>query len=134
MAIYKKVPVVTRALNMGEKLRADDVAESLRDVTFSYDSSPALEEIPGKVLRYSVGVGDVVWSRTIKKEKALARGEIVKVIAESENFQIVLMARAEQDGYMGDTIQLKNLRTNKLISGVVADSGEVMIKLFAWFV
>jgi flagella basal body P-ring formation protein FlgA len=52
----------------------------------------------------------------------------VKVITGDKDWNISMSAKTEQDGFIGDTVSVRNLQTNKLISGRVIGRGEVEVQ------
>jgi flagella basal body P-ring formation protein FlgA len=126
--IQRKVPVAARALVPGTKLRATDFNWQWRDTTFATDG--VLEEgaLNGQEVRYALVSGDIIWSRAVQREKAVRRGDLVKVFVGEGNWQVTLMARTQQDGYIGDIVTVKNIQTQKLISGEVVGQNEVALK------
>jgi flagella basal body P-ring formation protein FlgA len=128
MQIQKKVPVSIRSLEPGKKLSKEDFDWQWRDTTFSTDGVLTEQTLIGQVVRYALVSGDIIWARAVQREKAVKRGEIVKVYMGQGNWQVTMQARTEQDGYVGDIVTVKNLKTNKLISGEVVGPNEVALK------
>ena len=52
----------------------------------------------------------------------------MKVFVGEGNWQVTLQAQTQQDGYVGDIVTVKNLKTKKLISGEVVGINEVALK------
>jgi len=126
--IRKKVPVLMRSVAMNTRLSEVDFKFDWRDVTYATDTAPNAEEIIGQAARFTMNASDIIWRGSLLKEKAVQRGQIVRVMLGDDEWQVSMQARAEQDAYAGDTISLRNLQTNKLISGRVTSSGEVEVK------
>jgi len=126
--MQKKVPVATRAIYFAERLTPADFKWEWKDVSLAQDSVPLESELNGKRLKGSVRVGEVLWRSSIEKEKALARGEYVRVLMGDQTWQVSLMGTAEQDGFIGDTVKVKNPKTSKIMSGVVTAKGEVSVQ------
>ncbi len=124
----KKVPVATRAIYFAERLELGDFKWEWRDVSLAQDGIPLASEMTGKRLRGSIRAGDILWRASIEKEKALNRGEYVRVLVGEPLWQVSLMGLAEQDGFIGDTVKVKNPKTSKILSGVVTAKGEVSVQ------
>ncbi len=56
-------------------------------------------------------------------------GDIVTVVAKTNNIQLSIKAKAKSRGVIGDTIQLKNLNSKKIITGTITNFNEVEIKI-----
>jgi flagella basal body P-ring formation protein FlgA len=123
--IKKKVPVLARSTPMSTRFTEDDFSFQWRDVTFSTDTTPTAKEIIGQQAKFTMNANDIIWRGNIVREKAIQRGEVVRVVIGDDNWQVTTQAMSEQDGYVGDTVNLKNLQSKKIISGRVVASGEV---------
>ena len=121
--IHKKVPVSKRSVEIGYRLKREDFKESLRDVTFATDGIPSLKEIIGQKVRRAMNANDVIWAGFIEREKALNRGDLVKVVAQQPGWQVSLRAVAEQDGFVGDRVRLRNIKSKQLLTGLVIARG-----------
>lgn len=128
LLVKKKVPVATRFLNSGERLQESDIAMERVDVTYATDGLATPSDLIGKKLRQSVRVKDPLWSRLIEPEKAVRRGELVRVSAGNRTWEVAIQMVAEQDAMIGETISLKNPRTQKILMGQVVAQGEVEIR------
>ncbi|MCB0410985.1 MAG: flagellar basal body P-ring formation protein FlgA [Bdellovibrionales bacterium] len=126
--VQKVVPVTTRALNFGERLSEGDFNFTWKDVTFSYDTSPAKDELIGRRVNRSMQAGEILVSGRLEKEKALKRGERVRVFFEAEGWSVSLTGIAEEDGFVGDKVRVRNEKSKKQISGTVTKQGEVVLR------
>ncbi len=128
LEIKKLVPVLNRALQMGQRIGGEDYRWEWRDVTMATDGFPSEKNIEGQKMRLTANAGDILFFQTIAREKAVARGEVVRVHVGESEWQVSLEAVTEQDGYVGDTVNLRNRSTNRVISGEVIARGEVRIR------
>lgn len=117
----KTVVVAKRLLQRGNELNATMLEEvqrpalgldplaitSLKDV----DRAEAVRDIPA---------GTVLRSYDIKRSLMVRRGQsALLTVGQNGNFQVTVRVEAEQDGYLGEQIRLKNPESGRLISGVV---------------
>ena len=124
----KKTPVLKQAMVSSQRINKEDIQMEWRDVTFATDSTPAIADIVGQQLRFALNSGDIIWSHSLIKEKAVKRGQNVRVFLNDAAWEVAVQAVTEQDGYIGDIVNLRNLTTNKIISGRVVGLGEVQIQ------
>jgi flagella basal body P-ring formation protein FlgA len=124
----RKVPVALRMIPIGERIEASDVAWEYRDTSYSYDGVPSAEDLVGKRMKQGLRLGDIVFSSLLEKEKAVHRGEMVSVRAGSKGWEVSLNMVAQQDAAVGDTVNLKNPKTNNMLIGEVVGQGEVEIR------
>lgn len=129
LVVRKNVPVARRAIYFGERLQSDDVEWTWRDVTFAQDGVPNADELTGKRLKAPVRASDIIFSGTLEHEKALRRGEVARVTSGGHSdWEVSISAVAQQDAEIGDTVTLKNPKTNRDLTGVVVAKDEVEIQ------
>lgn len=132
LSIRKLVPVATRSLNMGQRLSEEDFRWEWRDVSHAIDGVPTQKQIAGQKIRLPVQVGDILFSGNIEREKAVRRGDIVQVSTGEPDgtspWQVTLDAVTEQDGYVGDIVNVRNRQTNKVVSAQVVAPGKVVVQ------
>lgn len=126
--VLRQVPVANRAIYFGERVTEADFRFEYRDVTFAHDSAPGAHELVGQRIRSPLRVNDVIWRSSVEREKALVRGAPVRVRLSDDAFNVSLDGKAEQDGYMGDTVSVRNLKSQKVISATVTGKGEVVVQ------
>lgn len=126
--VLKEVPVAQRALYVGERVQDEDFKYQWRSITHATDGVPAKNLILGSQIRLPISANNVIWSRYLAKEKALKRGDQVRVYSSGKFWELSLSAVAERDAEVGDTVTLKNPRTNKKLVGLVVGKGEVEVK------
>lgn len=128
MAIRKLVPVATRALAFGQRLAEEDFRWEWREVTQATDGVPNEKAIVGQMLRLPVQMGDILFLEKLEREKAVRRGEVVQVVTGEEAWQVTLDAVTEQDGYVGDVVNVRNRQSNKIVSAEVIARGKVAVQ------
>ena len=121
------VPVTKRSMSAGERFAEEDTAMAWREISFYVDSAPSVQQMIGKRLKQNLRAGDVVLSNMLEREKAVLRGEPVQVFVKHEGWSVSLMATAEQDGFIGDRVRLKNTKSNKEIMATITGRAEARI-------
>lgn len=125
---YKEAPVAKRLLQAGERINKDDVVLKVVNVSFAKDGVPTIEDVLNKQVSRLVSVGQPLFFADIKKVPAAERGQPVKVVAGSENFEVTTQGIAEDTGFVGDVIRVKNIDTKKIMSGTVLEKGVVKLQ------
>lgn len=121
-------PVTARLILQGERVQSEDIRLVMTDVTFAKDGVLRLEDIQGQLAARSLPVGSPVWMTDLKREPAAKRGQIVKAMLSDESFEISVTMQAEENGFVGDLIKVKNLETKKILSGLVIEKGVVKLQ------
>lgn len=103
-----------------------DVEIQEREVT---DISPvALDDVIGKRLKNSVRGGEILTYDLIEIPPLINRGDVVTIKRESEFLIIKTKGVAKKDGRLGEKIQVENIDSKKMISGIVEDDKTVVVK------
>lgn len=130
-----KSPVLITQKNISyqEKIQSSDVTESLRDITYSKDLITDREEVIGLIAARALSSSTVLTRTDLRKEPMVKRGQVVKTIMGrlqpgDSDYEVSVVAVAEEPGVMGDIIKVKNADSQKLLSATVIDYGVVRIK------
>lgn len=128
LIVRKLVPVAKRTFYFGERVQTGDVEWMWRDVTMAQDGVPSNSDIVGRRIKTPIRVSDIIFAGNLEREKALRRGEVARVISGHGDWEVSVSAVAQQDAEVGDTVTLKNPRTNRDLTGVVVSKDEVEIR------
>lgn len=126
--VTQLTPVTTRMVLQGERLLAEDIKLAMTDVTFAKDAALSIEDLKGQVAARNLSVGTAIWSADIRREPAAKRGQLVKALLGNDGFEITTNMIAEDNGFVGDAIRLKNPETQKILSGVILEKGVVQLQ------
>lgn len=126
--VSRLTPVTTKMISQGERVNAQDLQMSMMDVTFAKDSPLRVEDAQGQLAARTLPVGTPVWASDLKREPAAKRGQIVKAVIGDDSFEITVNMQAEDNGFVGDLIKVKNLETQKILSAQVTDKGVVKLQ------
>lgn len=126
-----KVKRLTRALVAARNLSRGAVIGS-QDLTPVYlDESTNLTTavsdpnlLVGSRLKRDVKAGDQIRSNAFC---VVCKNDKVNIIAQSHALQLKLAGQALEDGTVNDTIRVKNLKSGKIISGVVVAPSQVKV-------
>jgi flagella basal body P-ring formation protein FlgA len=128
LSVRREVPVAARALQFGEKIQSQDFNMQMRDVTFSADVGASSADFDSSVVARQIGAGQIIWRNSLRRELAMKSGDVVKVTAGGESWQITIDGVAQSNGYIGDVVRVKIPRTQKLVSGVLREKGVVEVQ------
>ncbi|XGC81331.1 flagellar basal body P-ring formation chaperone FlgA [Bdellovibrio bacteriovorus] len=126
--VSQLTPVANRLILQNERVQPGDVRMAMTDVTYSKDTVLRIEDIQGQLAVRSLPLGTPVWSSDLKREPAAKRGQIVKAILGDESFEVSVNMQAEDNGFVGDLVKVKNLETQKVLSGIVIEKGVVKLQ------
>lgn len=130
VALFRPVVVLSRALPRRTPLTSTDLRVEERDVASlltGYISKP--ERVIGRTLVRSLPEGFVLHDTLLRTPRLVRRGQRVTLVAESKGIQVRSNGLALADGGKGDRVTVKNLRSRRVVEGVVLTRGTVQIRL-----
>jgi flagella basal body P-ring formation protein FlgA len=125
---FRTVPIATRAVQIGEKIRAEDRRMERRNVSYSLDEPAADFEFESSVSSRYLAAGEPVWRSSLKKEQIVRYGDTVRVQVASDMFSVSAEGVALSAAAVGDPIQVRVGSLKKQISGVLKEKGLVEIR------
>ena len=104
-------------LPAGTVLTADVLEERQVNNPPASQALKSLQDAVGLRLAAASGPGVALTTRSVARAPLVAKGENVTLVAGGDGFEISAPGRSEQDGYEGDLISVKNLKTGAVLKG-----------------
>ena len=82
----------------------------------------------GLRLTAAIVPGVAITTRNVARAPTIMKGETVTLTAQGDGFSIETPARAEEDGYEGDLVAVRNLKSGIVLSGRVGQGGIVLVR------
>jgi flagella basal body P-ring formation protein FlgA len=121
--------VVARAsLPVGTILTASMLEERITNIAPGGAFLKSANEAIGLRLTAAMVPGVAITTRNIARAPTIMKGETVILTAEGEGFSIATPARAEEDGYEGDLVAVRNIKSGIVLSGRVGQGGIVLVR------
>lgn len=128
LKVSRKALVMKRSVPMGQKLTVDDIMEKEMDVGQLREFPARASDLMNAVTGRTLSTNQILTLSDLKREELVKRGQGVKLIAGSEDFEITVNAIAEEGGGLGDVIKVKNVESNRTMSAVVNGQGQVKLQ------
>lgn len=124
------VLTATRGLAKGTVFSASDISVSQQTGRMApTEAATSAEQIIGKELVRSLAPGAMIPLNAVRAPLAIKRGDAVRVRAGNKELQILVSGIALSNGAVGDVIQVKNTRTERVLVGTVRGPGDVEVDL-----
>jgi flagella basal body P-ring formation protein FlgA len=127
---FGRVAVATRDIKRGELISDSDctmVRKDLGDLSRGFFADRA--GLRGLVAARSIPTGAVISTRSVDRPVAVKRGRVVVAEVRGNGFRITAMAKAMDNGRVGDVIRLMNVASKKALTGEVLDANTVKVVL-----
>jgi flagella basal body P-ring formation protein FlgA len=119
----------SRKIASGEMISEKDICEGRVETT---DISVALmrdpKEIEGKIAKRSFAAGDLLRLDAFTEAPLIRRGDLVNVRLERDGITLTSMARASENGRLGDVIQVKSVDFSSIIKARVTGQSQVSVQ------
>jgi flagella basal body P-ring formation protein FlgA len=120
--------VLTRAVARGDTIRESDVTVEKRpkaemNAGIVRDPSAAI----GMAAQQSLRAGQTIRSTDLARPQLVKRGEPVLLLYEVPGIVLTVRGKAEEAGSLGDTINILNIQSKRVIQGVVTGPGQVTV-------
>lgn len=128
-----KLEAITQVVTATTRIRKGDIITAgnlkLTEMDISRVDSPYRlpRQVIGMQAKRTITAGKPFTTRNLEAPPVVRRGELVRVIAKSGRMQISTTGIATMDARPGDSIRVKNIQSDKLISGRVNSSGVVTV-------
>jgi flagella basal body P-ring formation protein FlgA len=125
---FTEVPMVKRYIKRGEVLSEEDLGQSDIDITKSEQNIiNNNEHIVGLQAKRDLQPGYALKNSDLSHPVLIKENDEVTLIYKSKAIEVKATGVALKAGAAGDTIKIKNDRSNKIISGVVVAKGMVQV-------
>ncbi|WP_198468481.1 flagellar basal body P-ring formation chaperone FlgA [Acetomicrobium sp. S15 = DSM 107314] len=120
--------IAAHDLKRGAIVAIDDLLLDVVNLSRSrrYPSSP--DEILGSVLNRDLRRAEALTVDDFKRLPLVERGTIVRLVYKAGGLVVEMPGKALEDGFKGEGVKVRNERTKKVIVGVVAGDGFVLVE------
>ena len=115
-----------RNIAAGEIVGASDLVWS-DDAVAGSDSLGEPDAAIGKAARHALRAGASASMRDLLSPRVIRRDELVKVSFESDGVILTLDGKAMGDGAVGDTLQVMNTVSKRVVEAVVSGPGQAVV-------
>lgn len=128
--IHKSVLVAKRTLPKGTKISKDDIDIEQMDVSQlkqGFFTQP--EQVIDQICKTSISQGNAIAPPLLQTASLVHKGEQVTIHALNEYINVSMEGVALSEGGVGDTIQVKNLSSKKIIEAEITAKHTVKVPL-----
>lgn len=130
ITILKTVLVAKRALLKGRKLNSDDIYQAEMDTQklkqgYFIDHN----ELVGLVTKHDIAPDSPLNHYNIELAKLVHRGEQVTIIATDDYLTVSMAGIAINEGVLGDTVKIRNLKSKRVVEAQVTGRKKVRVSI-----
>jgi flagella basal body P-ring formation protein FlgA len=121
--------VLVRNVERGEVLKASDVLVERRPKADVGNDAAARDSAVGMQVRRQVRAGQALRVADLAKPDLVTRDQNVTLVFRTSGLYLTIRGKAIDGGAEGDVVNVLNLQSKRIISGVVSGRGEVAISV-----
>lgn len=122
--------VAAGPLGRGQTLGENEIREvRLPESQIPEDAVRSLADLGGAILRRPLEDGEPLTRRALELPPLVSRGDRVTMIAQSGGIRITAVGEALGSGRRGETVKVRNVDSQKIVSGRVSASQTVSMEL-----
>ena len=120
--------VISRPMARGDVLQNADVTLERRPKSeVRADSVRDIDAAIGMALQQNVRAGQVIRTTDLTRPQLVKRSEPVLIVYEVPGIVLTARGKAEEVGSLGDTVNVLNVQSKRVIQGVVTGPGQVTV-------
>lgn len=127
---FKKVAVLKQAVTRNTVLTDDNILLKKMNVNrLSSGYFDDIKQLKGKILTQNLSKGAVLTQHHVKAPMAINRGQQVTLIAKNSVIEVRMKGKAMSKGAIGERIKVKNMKTKRIVEGVIIDKHLINVNL-----
>lgn len=128
LAVYDTVVVAARRLSRGLPLSPGDGILVRRNIFSLRGETPGrLEGMADKTLTQDVDKGEAILAEWLKPLPLVRKGDVVTLLAQKDSILIQTSGVSREDGSKNDVIEVENIRSGKVVRGLVRKPATVEV-------
>jgi flagella basal body P-ring formation protein FlgA len=126
--IFESVVLTRRNLKKGETIQKDDLYVARKNIAHqSPNLVTDMTRALGLMTKYTIRQDTCLKEWMLERSSILSKGDIVTIVAESDDLKITVPGRVLEKGYLDELIMIQNVMSGKKIYARVLNSSTVMV-------
>ncbi len=127
---FASVVVAASSIPMGTQLGGQQVTLEEQDVSLLHRGYfQEIQAVSGFVTKRPIAAGQVLTPQLIDPARLVSKGENVAIVAEGAGITIRAYGVSLMNGAMGELIQVRNTKSNKVVEGRITAPGQITVSL-----
>jgi flagella basal body P-ring formation protein FlgA len=130
LVLYENVLTVSRTIVRGETLGLADLTVVSKEVSAANQAYiHDLQQAVGLIAKRSIPAGKILTAHMVQAPRMVRAGQEVILLATTPQLEVRMKGKALADGSKGDIIRVRNLRSKRVVEGVVTHTGVVRVSM-----
>ena len=126
--VFEFVAITKRKIGRKQHISRENLFIARRDTTRMRGMAfSSIDDLKGMTTIAPVRANTILTDHMVEIPPTVKQGSLVKLIVERSGFKIVTKGLAQQSGYKGDVIKVKNINSKKMLYGSIINSDSVNV-------
>ncbi len=126
--VFEFVAITKRKLRRKQLITRENLFIARRDTTRMRGMAfSSIEDLKGMTTIAPVQAHTILTDHMVEIPPTIRQGSLVKLIIKKSGFKIVTKGLAQQTGYKGEVIKVKNVNSKKMLYGTIVNSDSVNV-------
>ncbi len=126
--VFEFVVITKKKIRRKQLLSKEDVFIARRDTTRMRGTTfSSIDDLEGMSATTPIQARTILTDHMIQRPPTIQQGSVVKLILKESGFKIVTKGLAQQTGYKGEVIKVRNLKSKKMLLGKIINPESVQV-------
>jgi len=126
VAVYEIIACAAGNLEKGNPINEKDIVLVRKDIfRLRGQAARDAQSLEGQQLKINVRKNDPILMNWLEPLPLIQKGAVVTLVAEARHMKIVTSGIAREDGFMGQVVRVENLKSGKMVRGIVRQGAMV---------
>ena len=126
--VFESVVCISRNTKKGETIKKGDIYLSRKNIShISPNIMTDISKVIGLMVKHNIKADSCLKEWMLKKSPIVDRGDMVTILAESDDLKVTVPGRVLMKGYLGELIKVQNLMSKKEIYAKVVNNSTVKV-------
>ena len=126
--VFEFVAIAKRKMRRMQQITRENIYIARRDTTRMRGVAfSSIDDLKGMTTTAPVLANTILTDHMVEIPPTISQGSLVKLIVQKSGFKIVTKGLAQQTGYKGEVIRVKNINSKKMLYGTIVDSDSVHV-------
>jgi flagella basal body P-ring formation protein FlgA len=126
--VFESVVCTSRDLKRKDVIKKDDVYFARKNIAhMPPDTISELSKVVGLMIKHNAKADTCLKGWMLEKAPIVERGEMVTIMAESDDLRVTVPGRVMETGYLGELVRVQNAMSKKEVYARVINNLTVMV-------
>ena len=126
--VFESVVCISRNIKKGAIIKKGDIYLSRKNIShISPNIMTDISKVIGLMVKHNIKADSCLKEWMLKKSPIVDRGDMVTILAESDDLKVTVPGRVLMKGYLGELIKVQNLMSKKEIYAKVVNNSTVKV-------